>query len=148
MEISTWLNFLGLLDEKIICFRMNLILNSFYKVMDFFLENENFFITDTLLTLLFLASCHCTVYENENEFASIWNSWRVEIDNRPRAVPSFRRNPSRESKKTNEKNLKKKGKLMSAYLAEIALVARCTKTSSTRKAQELFAWGPCFTLVL
>ena len=158
MEISTWLYFLGLLNEKRICSWMNLILYPFYIAIDLFLEHESSFITDTLLTetkvffvvtdtlltLLFLAFCHCTVHENENEFVSIWNSWGVEMDNRPRAIPSFRRNLSRESKKS----LKKSGKLILAYLVEIALEARCTKTCSTQKVQEPFAWGSCFTLVL
>ena len=57
------------------------------------------------------------------------------MDNRPRAIPSFRRNLSRESKKS----LKKSGKLILAYLVEIALEARCTKTCSTQKVQEPFA---------
>ena len=61
------------------------------------------------------------------------------MDYGPRAVPSFRRNPSRESKKITEKKKKKKGKLMLAYLAEIALGARSTKNCSTRKVQEPFA---------
>lgn len=64
---------------------MNLILYPFYIAIDLFLEHESSFITDTLLTetkvffvvtdtlltLLFLAFCHYTVHENENEFVSI-----------------------------------------------------------------------------
>ena len=76
---------------------MNLILFLFYIAIDLFQENESFFISDTLLTLLFLAFCHCTVHENENEFDGIKNSRRVEMENRPQAVPSFQRNPLRES---------------------------------------------------
>ena len=46
-------------------------LYSFYIAIDFFLENKSFFISDTLLTLLFLAYCLYTVHENEIEFVNI-----------------------------------------------------------------------------
>lgn len=46
-------------------------LYSFYIAIDLFLENKSFFISDTLLTLLFLDYCHYTVHENEIEFVNI-----------------------------------------------------------------------------
>ena len=70
MEISTWLYFLGLLNEKILLLN-EFDLYSLYIAIDFFLENKSFFISDTLLTLLFLAYCHYTVRENEIEFVNI-----------------------------------------------------------------------------
>ena len=47
--------------------------------------------------------------------------------------------PRASQKKSLKKKKKKKGKLMLAYLAEIALGARSTKNCSTRKVQEPFA---------
>lgn len=44
-------------------------LYSFYIAIDLFLENKS--LSDTLLTLLFLAYCHYTVHENEIEFVNI-----------------------------------------------------------------------------
>ena len=46
-------------------------LYSFYIAIDLFLENKTFFISDTLLTLLFLAYYHYTVHENKIEFVNI-----------------------------------------------------------------------------
>ena len=46
-------------------------LYSFYIAIDLLLENKSFFISDTLLALLFLAYCHYTVHENEIEFVNI-----------------------------------------------------------------------------
>ena len=46
-------------------------LYSFYIAIDLFLENKSFFISDTLLTLLFLTYCHYNVHENEIEFVNI-----------------------------------------------------------------------------
>ena len=46
-------------------------LYSFYIAIDLLLENKSFFISDTLLILLFLTYCHYTVHENEIEFVNI-----------------------------------------------------------------------------
>ena len=61
------------------------------------------------------------------------------MDNRTRAVPSFRGNPSRESKKSVKR---KERKLMLAHQeTELALGTRSTKTCSTQKVQESFVCG-------
>ena len=73
-------------------------------------------------------------------------SRRVEMDNRPRAVSSFRRNPSHESKNRRKQNKKKK-KIVGTHQAKLAPEARRTKTFSTRILQESFACGSCFTHV-